>query len=85
MGFRKLQEKLENNNSEICHTTPSTNEPSLFPNKQNFHFVPIKKGGGVQVLMTFKDCTMHKVIHPNVYKYLKKAAQHSHLGWFLAE
>ena len=59
LGFRNLHEKLENNNSEICHTTPSTNEPSLFPNKQNFHFVPIKKGGGVQVLMTFKDCTMH--------------------------
>ena len=59
LGFRNLQEKLENNNSEICHTTPSTNEPSLFPNKQNFHFVPIKKGGGVQVLMTFKDCAMH--------------------------
>ena len=59
LRFRNSQEKLENNNSEICHTTPSTNEPSLFPNKQNFHFVPIKKGGGVQVLMTFKDCTMH--------------------------
>ena len=44
-----------------------------------FMYVPGKR------LFSKKSGESTKVIHPKYYKHLKKTAQHSPLGWFLAE